>query len=159
VVPLFSAVWRRNTARVLPVDPDGRVLLLRGWDPLRPRDRYWFTIGGAAHRGEPLRSAAAREMREEIGLTIEEPTLGDPLVTSTIEWSQLGVRIVQDQAYFAVAVPAGTAVNLRGMDWLERLTVQKHAWLSPGDLEADPVRAADPRLPEIMRLAVSTVLG
>ena len=24
--------WRRNTARVLPVEPDGRTLLLRGWD-------------------------------------------------------------------------------------------------------------------------------
>jgi 8-oxo-dGTP pyrophosphatase MutT (NUDIX family) len=152
-------VWRRNTARVLPVDPDGRVLLLRGWDPLRPRDRYWFTIGGAAHRGEPLRSAAAREMREEIGLRVEESQLGEALVTSTIKWSQLGIRIVQDQAYFAVAVPAGLTVSLSGMDWLERFTIQQHAWLTPEDLVAHPVRSADPRLPEVMRLAVAAVLG
>ena len=135
------------------------MLLLRGWDPLRPRDRYWFTIGGAAHRGEPLRSAAAREMREEIGLVVEESRLGEPLETSTIEWSQLGIRIVQDQAYFAVAVPAGTTVSLSGMDWLERFTIQQHAWLTPEDLVAHPVRSADPRLPEVMRLAVTAVLG
>jgi 8-oxo-dGTP pyrophosphatase MutT (NUDIX family) len=158
-MPLFSAVWRRNTARVLPVDPDGRVLLLRGWDPLRPRDRYWFTVGGAAHRDEPLRSAAVREMREEVGLVVAESQLGEPLETSTIEWSQLGVRIVQDQSYFAVAVPAGTTVSLAGMAWLERLTVRRHAWLSPEDLEADPVRSADPRLPDVMRLAVTAILG
>jgi 8-oxo-dGTP pyrophosphatase MutT (NUDIX family) len=158
-MPLFSAVWRRNTARVLPVDPEGRVLLLRGWDPLRPRDRYWFTIGGAAHRGEPLRSAAVREMREEVGLVVEESRLGEPLEISTIEWSQLRIRIVQDQSYFAVAVPAGVAVSLAGMAWMERLTVRQHAWLSPGDLEADPVRSADPRLADVMRLAVTAVLG
>jgi 8-oxo-dGTP pyrophosphatase MutT (NUDIX family) len=134
------------------------VLLLRGWDPLRPRDRYWFTIGGAAHRGEPLRSAAAREMREEIGLRVEEAQLGEALVTSTIKWSQLGIRIVQDQAYFAVAVPAGLTVSLSGMDWLERFTIQQHAWLTPEDLVAHPVRSADPRLPEVMRLAVAAVL-
>jgi 8-oxo-dGTP pyrophosphatase MutT (NUDIX family) len=135
------------------------VLLLRGWDPLRPRDRYWFTVGGAAHRGEPLRSAAVREMREEVGLVVAEAQLGEPLEASTIEWSQLRVRIVQDQSYFAVAVPAGTTVSLAGMDWLERLTVQRHAWLSPADLEADPVRSADPRLPDVMRRAVTAVLG
>ena len=135
------------------------MLLLRGWDPLRPRDRYWFTVGGAAHRGESLRSAAVREMREEIGLVVAEAQLGEPLETSTIEWSQLRVRIVQDQSYFAIAVPAGTTVSLAGMDWLERLTITRHAWLSPEDLEADRVRAADPRLPDVMRLGVTAVLG
>jgi hypothetical protein len=45
------------------------------------------------------------------------------------------------------------------MAWLERLTVRRHAWLSPEDLEADPVRSADPRLPDVMRLAVTAILG
>jgi hypothetical protein len=55
-------VLRRNTARVLPVDREGRVLLLHGWDPQRPDDPFWFTIGGAADPGEPLPAAAVREV-------------------------------------------------------------------------------------------------
>jgi 8-oxo-dGTP pyrophosphatase MutT (NUDIX family) len=153
------ATVRRNTARVLPVDPDGRTLLMQGWDPLRPRDRYWFTVGGGAHRDEPLRAAAAREMREEVGLALDESLLGSPLEekSTTIEWTQLGIRVVQDQEYYAVAVPAGTAVRLDGMSWLERLTIKRHAWLLPEELEADPVRSADPRLPVMMRLAVAAI--
>jgi 8-oxo-dGTP pyrophosphatase MutT (NUDIX family) len=152
------ATVRRNTARVLPVDPDGRTLLMQGWDPLRPRDRYWFTVGGAAHRDEPLRAAAVREMREETGLALDETLLGSPLeAPSTVEWTQLGIRVVQDQEYYAVAVPAGTAVRLDGMHWVERLTIRRHAWLLPEELEADPVRSADPRLPAVLRLAVAAV--
>ena len=37
--------------RVLPVTR-GRVLLLHGWDPHRPDEPFWFTIGGAADPGE-----------------------------------------------------------------------------------------------------------
>ncbi len=130
---------------------------MQGWDPLRPHDRYWFTVGGAAHRDEPLRAAAVREMHEEVGLAVDESLLGSPLETSTIEWTRLGVRFVQDQEYYAVAVPAGTEVRFNGMHWVERLTIKRHAWLLPEEVEADPVRSADPRLPNVMRLAVAAV--
>jgi 8-oxo-dGTP pyrophosphatase MutT (NUDIX family) len=149
--------WRRNTARVLPVQPDGRTLLLRGWDPLRPRDRFWFTVGGAAERGESLRAAAAREMHEEVGIRLDEASMGEPIEASTIEWTHLGLRVVQDQTYFVVAVPAGLTVSLSGMGWLERATVSTHAWLTPDELAADPVRSADPRLPDLLRRAVAAV--
>jgi 8-oxo-dGTP pyrophosphatase MutT (NUDIX family) len=141
------------------VNPEGRVLLLRGWDPLRPRDRFWFTVGGGAHRGEPLRAAAAREMGEEVGVHVDEARLGQPIEASTIEWTQLGVHIVQDQEYYAVAVPADMTVSLAGMDWMERLTVSAHAWLTADELAAHPTRCADPRLPDTLRLAVAAVLG
>ena len=79
------APLRRRTARVLPVDPEGRVLLLHGWDPHHPERPFWFTIGGAttdkygwlaaseledgerpAHPDIPdlMRAAAARVRRE-----------------------------------------------------------------------------------------------
>ena len=37
----------RQTARVLPINQSGQVLLLLGYDPARPDAPYWFTIGGA----------------------------------------------------------------------------------------------------------------
>jgi hypothetical protein len=88
---------------------------------------------------------------------MDESLLGSPLDRSSVQWTQLGIRVVQDQEYYAVAVPAGTPVCLDGMDWIERLTIKRHAWMLPEELEADPVRSADPRLPDMMRLAVTAV--
>ena len=52
--------------------PDDRVALVRNaWSD------GWLPPGGAVERGEDLRSAAAREIREETGL---DPAVGDPLL-------------------------------------------------------------------------------
>jgi 8-oxo-dGTP pyrophosphatase MutT (NUDIX family) len=150
-------LWRRNTARVLPVDPEGRVLLLHGRDLLRPRGRFWFTIGGAATRGETLRAAAVREMREEVGIAIDEALLREPVHEMFIENAVPGMRIVQEQTFYAVAVPAGVQVSLDGMGWLERSTVDKYAWLTPEELEADRLARTDRRLPDVLRCAVAAV--
>ena len=150
-------LWRRNTARVLPVDPEGRVLLLHGRDLLRPRGRFWFTIGGAATRGETLRAAAVREMREEVGITVGEALLSEPIQELFIENTVPGMRVVQDQTFYAVAIPAGAQVSLDGMGWLERQTVDKYAWLAPEELEAEEFSRTDPRLPGVLRQAIAAV--
>jgi 8-oxo-dGTP pyrophosphatase MutT (NUDIX family) len=145
---------RRNTARVLPVDQEGRVLLLHGWDPERPDDPFWFTIGGAAEPGESLALAAARELREEAG--IDAARLGTPIEVSPIVFAWAGVRFEQDQTFFAVAVD-DTAVSFAGQDPLERATIDKHAWLYPGELEQGTERPADPETPRLMRAAIAAV--
>ena len=55
------------------------MLLLHGWDPRRPQDPFWFTIGGAAEGGETLPEAAARELREEAGITVDVADIGEPI--------------------------------------------------------------------------------
>ena len=102
------------------------MLLLHGRDLLRPRGRFWFTIGGAAHDGETLRAAAVREMHEEVGIAIDEALLSQPVHEMFIVNAVPGLRIVQDQTFYAVAVPAGVRVSLDGMGWLERSTVDKY---------------------------------
>jgi 8-oxo-dGTP pyrophosphatase MutT (NUDIX family) len=148
---------RRNTARVLPVDQEGRVLLLHGWDPVRPDDQFWFTIGGAAEPGETLREAAARELQEEAGITVDPALLGEPIETAPIEFSWAGVLFVQDQTFYAIAV-RDAEVNFAGQDALERSTIDKHGWLRPDDLDSGGERPADPQIPRLMRLAVAAVL-
>lgn len=145
---------RRNTARVLPVDADGRVLLLHGWDPQRPDDPFWFTIGGAAEPGEPLARAAARELREEAGIEVDPALLGEPIETAAITFTWAGVIFEQDQTFFAVAVD-DAEVSFAGQDPLERSTIDKHGWLYPGDLEDGAERPADPEIPRLMRAAVA----
>jgi 8-oxo-dGTP pyrophosphatase MutT (NUDIX family) len=149
---------RRNTARVLPVDPEGRVLLLHGWDPLRPRDPFWFTIGGAVEHGETLREAAARELREEAGIVVDPELLGEPFATAPIEFWWGGMHFDQDQTFYAIAV-SDAVVSFAGQEALERATIDKHGWLRPEDLGSGAERPADPELPRLMRLAVAAILG
>jgi 8-oxo-dGTP pyrophosphatase MutT (NUDIX family) len=148
---------RRNTARVLPVDREGRVLLLHGWDPLRPDDPFWFTIGGAAEPGESLPVAAARELREEVGIAVDPDRLGEPIEAAAITFSWSGVRFEQDQTFFAVAVDGATEVSFAAQDALELATIDKHGWLRPEDLEDGAERPADPEIPRLMRAAIAAV--
>ena len=146
--------WRRSTARVLPVDAEGRVLLLHGWDPRRPDEPYWFTIGGAADPGESLRDAGVRELYEETRIRVDPAALGEPIAQNTIEFSWGGHRILQEQTFYAVLVTSAE-VSFEGMDSWERATTDKYGWLTAEDLGGDE-RPADPELPGLIRAAAAS---
>ena len=59
---------RRIAARVVLLDPDDRVLLMRYAWPLTS-GRFWTTPGGGLRPGETYELAVAREIVEETGLT------------------------------------------------------------------------------------------
>ncbi|HLN67536.1 MAG TPA: NUDIX domain-containing protein [Streptosporangiaceae bacterium] len=149
--------WRRQTARVLPVNPEGRVLLLHGWDPHHPDRSFWFTIGGAAEAGESLRDAGARELREETGIVLDPACLGDPIAQNTVEFSWNGYDIIQGQTFYAVFVESAD-VTLDGLDDWERATTDTYGWLTADDLGPDKP-PADPGLPDLIRAAAASVRG
>ena len=153
--PPAGGTIHRTTARVLPVAPDGRVLLLHGWDPARPEQSFWFTVGGAAEEGESLAEAAARELREEAGIEVDPAELGEPLASNTIEFSWGGRRIVQGQTFFAVAVTSGE-VSFAGQDEWEQASIDKHAWLSAAEVLADP-DPVHPEIPAMIETAVARI--
>jgi 8-oxo-dGTP pyrophosphatase MutT (NUDIX family) len=64
----------RQSARVVLLDPEGRVALMRGRLPGAAPDDLgaWFTVGGGLEPGETLAEAAVREVREETGLEVTE---------------------------------------------------------------------------------------
>ncbi|WP_091740380.1 NUDIX hydrolase [Phenylobacterium immobile] len=64
----------RPSARVVLLDPEGRIALMRGRLPGASRDELgaWFTVGGGLEPGESLAEAAVREVREETGLEASE---------------------------------------------------------------------------------------
>jgi 8-oxo-dGTP pyrophosphatase MutT (NUDIX family) len=148
---------RRQTARVLPVDGEGRVLLLHGWDPHRPEHPFWFTVGGAVEEGdgESMRDAAARELYEETRISVDPERLGEPIAQNTIEFSWGGHHIAQDQTFYAVAV-GSAEVSLEGLDQWERATTDKYGWLSAEDLEANEI-PAHPDIPDLIRTAAASV--
>jgi len=140
---------------VLPVDQDGRVLLLHGWDPHHPERPFWFTIGGAAEDGESLPAAAARELYEETRITVDPADLGEPIAEQVIEFSWGGHQIVQDQVFYAVLVTS-PEVSLEGLDQWEQATTDKYGWLAASELDGAE-RPAHASIPDLMRAAVSSV--
>jgi 8-oxo-dGTP pyrophosphatase MutT (NUDIX family) len=84
-------VYRRRSARVLLLDGAGRILLLRFlWDPYQAALGHgWVTPGGGVGKLESLARAAARELREEIGLAVTPRALGRP-VAYTTGYAELG---------------------------------------------------------------------
>jgi ADP-ribose pyrophosphatase YjhB (NUDIX family) len=56
----------RPAARVVLLDPDDRVLLMR-YDDAPPNGSHWSTPGGGLNDGEDYPAAALRELAEETG--------------------------------------------------------------------------------------------
>ena len=152
-------IRHRVCARVLPVNPQGEVLLPHGWDPAAPKAPYWFSIGGAIDAGETLVDAAVREMREETGIVIQAAELSEPIAREDAEFDWGVWRLVHDQTYFALALDHDSAaVSFEGLEPIERTSIDAAAWWTADALVADR-SAANVRLPEIMRTAVRTVGG
>jgi ADP-ribose pyrophosphatase YjhB (NUDIX family) len=59
---------QRRAARVVLLDPDNRVLLMR-YDDGPPNGSHWSTPGGGLEPGESYPQAALRELAEETGWT------------------------------------------------------------------------------------------
>src|SRR5215218_9944265 len=104
---------RRVTARVLPVNPAGEVLLLHGWDPAVPEVPYWFSVGGACEPGEPLREAATRELFEETGIAADPNVLEPVAIETGVEFDWGPYHLVQDQSWIALAIHADVEVHFR----------------------------------------------
>jgi len=124
----------RSSGRVLLVDRDDRVLLLRGTDPGDPRaGHWWFTPGGGLEPGESAEQGARRELLEETGLDLAE--LGPPVWVRTAEFTFMGRPYRQAETFFLARVDTH-AVDFGGHSDVERASVQAFRWWSLDDLDA-----------------------
>jgi 8-oxo-dGTP pyrophosphatase MutT (NUDIX family) len=137
----------RATARVLVLDPAGRVLLFgaRLVDLSQPPGPvlYWYTPGGAIEPGESVRRAAVRELAEEIGLAVEPEALEGPVWLRRSVSLLLGEPVDARETYFVLR-DVVHQVDVSGQTELEALEDQPHRWWSVAEIAG----SAEEFLPE-----------
>jgi 8-oxo-dGTP diphosphatase len=142
--PMTLAV--RRSARLIILDPGGRLLLFRYHDEHQPP--FWSTVGGELKSGEDYRDAARRELEEETGATYP-----------------IGALLHEREAVFAVArstparwveqyflVEADRALEPTRAGWTveERVTIQDWKWWTLAEMRQQPEQFLPAGLTELL---------
>lgn len=107
--PDSDKIPQRRAARVLLLDPQDRVLLMRYDDP-PPEGRHWSTPGGGLNPGEDYPEAALRELAEETGWT--DIALAGEVLEQTRLLHHGGVRTRQfERLYLARTATPGREIS------------------------------------------------
>lgn len=133
----------RPTARVILLDREDRILLMKGRLPTsRDGPGAWFTIGGGVEPGETIVQAAGREIREETGIL--DFALG-PVV-----WVREGVMRLPEPTLlkecYILARCEGREPSRDGWQPLERELIDDIRWWTLGELVLTTDRVFPPGL-------------
>lgn len=136
----------RDAARAVILDTDGRILLVRFEFPDR---QVWACPGGGLEPGESHEDALRRELREEVGLEVED--VGPCVWTRTHVIPFLDGRWDgQVERFFLVEVDPFEPVPLLGLEQLRAEFVTGLRWWSPDELAASREIHAPRRLPQLV---------
>lgn len=142
-------VKSRRAARSVVLDADGRVLMtendLRG-------EIHWGLPGGGVEDGESTSEAAARELTEETGLV--GVALDGPVAEREYYDDFPDVTLHQREQLFW-GRSATTQVSTAGIDAAEDYLVGLR-WWSVDELEASTARRHPSRLPELVRMLLTS---
>jgi len=126
-----SPLAKRPAARILLLDPDGRVLLFRFVPD--GRSPFWATPGGALEPGESYAQGARRELIEETGIDADP---GPEVARRVVQFTTLeGVPVEADERFFLVRA-SDAAIDTAGHTDLERRVMTSWRWFDAASLAA-----------------------
>jgi ADP-ribose pyrophosphatase YjhB (NUDIX family) len=133
-LPIPPELDLRRSARLIILDPRGRLLLFRYHDEHKPP--FWSTAGGELRAGEDYRAAAQRELQEETGFQSEiGPLLHEREDVFAVARSGPARWVEQ---YFLVECDREDAPNRAGWTEEERATIQDWRWWSLPEMREQP---------------------
>jgi 8-oxo-dGTP pyrophosphatase MutT (NUDIX family) len=125
---------RRDSARIILLDAEDRVLLFQFDDPLEDNQSAWITPGGGVEDGESLGQAACRELREETGRIARPGDLGRAVAVSRGSWEFRGQPLYSEDWFFVWRVPAFEP-DATGWTALEREVHCGWRWWTAAELD------------------------
>ena len=131
----FEKLKRPDTAIVLPMTPEGKILY--SFEEQPGKEPFLGCLGGRVDEGEDVLTAAKRELREEAGYEADEWTLFEAIQpASKIEWCiytfiAKGCRKIDEQS-----LDGGEKIEIRSANFEEFIKVVTRPDFAEGELRA-----------------------
>ena len=144
-------VWgfRRPAARVVLLDRNRQIFLVKGSDPMRPEKGTWWEIpGGGIERGESSADAAKRELYEECGF--KNVVVGPCIWTQYVEFDFAMYHFKSDERIHLAETEESAEWDPKGLEALEAAAFEEGRWWDLEDLLASEEQTLPERLREFL---------
>ena len=139
--------WKRQAARAVVLDPEGRIFLQESKDPADPSKGSWWELpGGGIDPGESSAEAVARELYEECGFA--EVEVGEVLWDQRVQFTFARIDFDQTEQIHLARLPRAEAWDPKQLEAIEALAFITARWWTIDEVLGSDVTTAPADLRE-----------